>query len=198
MLYHSPRCDPIASPNRHVRASNFRGARVEPRSFPADFTWGAATASYQIEGAVHADGRGESIWDRFSHTPGRVLNGDTGDVACDHYNRMRDDVALMARLGLNAYRFSVSWSRVLPAGTGAVNQAGLDFYDRLVDVLLARGIAPFVTLYHWDLPQALEDAGGWPVRATAEAFADYAGGGAARLGGRGPSIATLKQHRGVA
>src|SRR5450759_5371709 len=121
------------------------------------------------------DGRGESIWDRFSHTPGRVRNGDTGDVACDHYHRYRDDVALMAGLGLDAYRFSVSWSRVLPTGTGAVNQAGLDFYDRLVDELLAHEIAPFVTLYHWDLPQALEDAGGWPVRATAEAFADYAG-----------------------
>ena len=153
---------------------------MEPRSFPADFSWGAATASYQIEGAVHADGRGESIWDRFSHTPGRVLNGDTGDVACDHYHRMRDDVALIAGLGLNAYRFSVSWSRVLPTGTGPVNQAGLDFYDRLVDELLARDIAPFVTLYHWDLPQALEDAGGWPVRATAEAFAEYAGIVAAR------------------
>ncbi len=166
---------------------------MESRSFPADFTWGAATASYQIEGAVHAEGRGESIWDRFSHTPGRVLNGDTGDVACDHYHRMRDDVALIAGLGLNAYRFSVSWSRVLPEGSGAVNPAGLDFYDRLVDELLARGIAPFVTLYHWDLPQALEDAGGWPVRATAEAFADYAGIVAARLGSRVRAIATLNE-----
>lgn len=166
---------------------------MEPRSFPADFSWGAATASYQIEGAVHADGRGESIWDRFSHTPGRVLNGDTGDVACDHYHRMRDDVALIAGLGLNAYRFSVSWSRVLPTGTGAVNQAGLDFYDRLVDELVAHDIAPFVTLYHWDLPQALEDSGGWPVRATAEAFAEYAGIVAARLGSRVRSIATLNE-----
>jgi len=166
---------------------------VEPRSFPDGFVWGAATASYQIEGAAREDGRGESIWDRFSHTPGRVRNGDTGDVACDHYHRYRDDVALMAGLGLDAYRFSVSWSRVLPTGTGAVNQAGLDFYDRLVDELLAHEIAPFVTLYHWDLPQALEDAGGWPVRATAEAFADYAGIIAARLGSRVRSIATINE-----
>jgi beta-glucosidase len=166
---------------------------VEPRSFPDGFVWGAATASYQIEGAAREDGRGESIWDRFSHTPGRVRNGDTGDVACDHYHRYRDDVALMAGLGFNAYRFSVSWSRVLPAGTGTVNQAGLDFYDRLVDELLAHEIAPFVTLYQWDLPQALEDAGGWPVRATAEAFANYAGIVAARLGSRVRSIATINE-----
>ncbi len=166
---------------------------MRSRSFPDGFVWGAATASYQIEGAARDDARGESIWDRFSHTPGRVRNGDTGDVACDHYHRYRDDVALMAGLGFNAYRFSVSWSRVLPAGTGAVNQAGLDFYDRLVDELLAHDIAPFVTLYHWDLPQALEDAGGWPVRATAEAFADYAGIVAARLGSRVRSIATINE-----
>ena len=166
---------------------------MEPRSFPADFVWGAATASYQIEGAAGEDGRGESIWDRFSHTPGRVRNGDTGDVACDHYHRYPDDVALLAGLGLNAYRFSVSWSRVLPTGTGAVNQAGLDFYDRLVDELLARGIAPYATLYHWDLPQALEDRGGWPLRATATAFAEYAGIVAARLGDRLRSIATLNE-----
>ena len=166
---------------------------MDPRSFPDGFVWGAATASYQIEGAAAEDGRGESIWDRFSHTPGRVRNGDTGDVACDHYHRYRDDVALMAGLGLNAYRFSVSWSRVLPDGTGAVNEAGLDFYDRLVDELLAHGIAPFVTLYHWDLPQALEDAGGWPVRATAQAFAEYAGIVAARLGSRVRSIATINE-----
>ena len=156
------------------------------RSFPDDFVWGAATASYQIEGAVREDGRGESIWDRFSHTPGRVRNGDTGDVACDHYHRYREDVGLLAGLGLNAYRFSISWPRVLPAGTGQVNQAGLDFYDRLVDELLAHGIAPFVTLYHWDLPQALEDAGGWPARATAGAFAEYAGIVAATARRSGP------------
>ena len=166
---------------------------MEPRAFPDGFAWGAATASYQIEGAAREDGRGESIWDRFSHTPGRVRNGDTGDVACDHYHRYRDDVALMAELGLGAYRFSVSWPRVQPTGIGAVNEAGLDFYDRLVDELLAHGIEPYVTLYHWDLPQALEDAGGWPVRATAEAFADYAGIVAARLGDRVRSIATLNE-----
>jgi beta-glucosidase len=166
---------------------------VESRSFPERFVWGAATASYQIEGAAREDGRGESIWDRFSHTPGRVRNGDTGDVACDHYHRYRGDVALLAGLGLNAYRFSIAWPRILPTGTGGVNEAGLDFYDRLVDELLAHDIAPFATLYHWDLPQALEDAGGWPVRATAEAFADYAAIVAARLGDRVRSIATFNE-----
>ncbi len=166
---------------------------MESRSFPDGFVWGAATASYQIEGAAREDGRGESIWDRFSHTPGHVRNGDTGDIACDHYHRYREDVALLAGLGLNAYRFSVSWSRVLPTGIGSVNEAGLDFYDRLVDELLAHGVAPYVTLYHWDLPQALEDAGGWPARATALAFADYAGIVAGRLGDRVRTIATLNE-----
>jgi beta-glucosidase len=162
-------------------------------AFPPGFAWGAATASYQIEGAVRDDGRGESIWDRFSHTPGRVANGDTGDVACDHYHRYREDVALMAELGLDAYRFSVAWPRVIPGGTGAVNKAGLDFYDRLVDELCARGIAPHVTLYHWDLPQVLEDAGGWAVRSTADAFAAYAEVVARRLGDRAAAIATLNE-----
>jgi beta-glucosidase len=166
---------------------------VTTRQFPAGFVLGAATASYQIEGAADADGRGESIWDRFSHTPGRVRGGDTGDVACDHYHRYREDVALMAELGLNAYRFSVSWPRVMPAGTGDVNEAGLDFYERLVDELLARGIAPHLTLYHWDLPQALEDAGGWPVRATAEAFARYVELVARRLGDRVGHFATFNE-----
>jgi beta-glucosidase len=163
------------------------------RRFPDDFVWGAATASYQIEGAANEDGRGESIWDRFSHTPGKIRNGDTGDRACDHYHRVADDVALMADLGLGAYRFSVAWPRVIPTGTGAVNRAGLDFYDRLVDSLLAAGIRPFVTLYHWDLPQALEDRGGWPVRATAEAFAEYAAVVARALGDRVAAIATLNE-----
>jgi beta-glucosidase len=167
-------------------------------AFPEDFVWGAATASYQIEGAVDADGRGPSIWDSFSHTPGRVANGETGDVACDHYHRYREDVALMAELGLDAYRFSVSWSRVLPEGTGRVNEAGLDFYDRLVDELLAHGITPHMTLYHWDLPQALEDAGGWPTRATAEAFAEYAAVVARRLGDRVRHIATFNEPYVVA
>jgi len=152
--------------------------------FPAGFRFGAATASYQIEGAVHADGRGPSIWDTYSHTPGLVLNGDTGDVACDHYHRYAEDVELLRRLGVDAYRFSVAWPRVLPTGAGEVNQRGLDFYDRLVDALLEAGITPTATLYHWDLPQALEDAGGWRVRATAEHFAAYTRIVADRLGDR--------------
>ncbi|MEV5751403.1 GH1 family beta-glucosidase [Actinoallomurus sp. NPDC052308] len=142
--------------------------------FPTGFVWGAATAAYQIEGAVDEDGRGPSIWDTFAHTPGKVLGGDTGDVATDHYHRFREDVALMASLGLTAYRFSISWSRVRPDGTGPVNAKGLDFYRRLVDTLLEAGVQPWPTLYHWDLPQALEDAGGWPNRDTAYRFAEYA------------------------
>jgi beta-glucosidase len=157
---------------------------IDPSSFPSDFVWGAATASYQIEGAVHEDGRGESVWDRFCATPGKVRGGDTGEVACDFYHRYRDDVKLMKELGLDAFRFSIAWSRVLPDGRGAVNQAGLDFYDRLVDELLANGIEPFATLFHWDTPQALEDQGGWPARATAEAFVEYADAVASRLGDR--------------
>src|SRR6476469_1952150 len=161
--------------------------------FPPDFLWGAATASYQIEGAVTEDGRGPSIWDTFSHTPGKTKNGDTGDVADDHYNRLQEDIALMRELGLDAYRFSVAWPRIIPAGTGAVNQAGLDFYDRLVDGLLAAGIQPFATLYHWDLPQALQDAGGWANRDTAAAFADYADVVAQRLGDRVRAWITLNE-----
>ena len=144
------------------------------RGFPEGFIWGAATAAYQIEGATAEDGRGPSIWDTFSHTPGKVRGGDTGDVAADHYHRFAEDVDLMAALNLGAYRFSVAWPRIQPDGSGPVNPAGLAFYDRLVDELLAEGIAPAVTLYHWDLPQALEDAGGWPARDTAHRFADYA------------------------
>jgi beta-glucosidase len=147
------------------------GAAVE---FPPKFLWGSATSAYQIEGAVSEDGRGPSIWDTFSHTPGRVHNRDNGDRAADHYHRFGEDVQLMAELGLRAYRFSVAWPRVQPRGRGPANQRGLDFYRRLVDRLLAAGIEPWLTLYHWDLPQALEDAGGWPARATAERFADYA------------------------
>jgi beta-glucosidase len=157
---------------------------VDPTVFPADFVWGAATASYQIEGAAHEDGRGESVWDRFSATPGKVRNGDSGEVACDFYHRYPGDVGLMADLGIDAFRFSIAWPRVLPDGRGPINPAGLDFYDRLVDELLARGIEPFATLFHWDTPQALEDAGGWPARETAEAFVEYAEIVAARLGDR--------------
>jgi beta-glucosidase len=147
---------------------------VDLAAFPADFAWGAATAAYQIEGGRHADGRTDSIWDTFSHSPGRVVGGDNGDVAIDHYRRWRDDIALMADLGIANYRFSVSWPRVQPGGRGPANQPGLDFYRRLVDELLRHGITPWVTLYHWDLPQELEDAGGWPDRDTAYRFADYA------------------------
>src|SRR5947209_6775567 len=144
------------------------------KQFPEDFRWGTATASYQIEGAVNEDGRGESIWDRFCTIPGKILNGDTGAVACDHYHRYREDVQLMRELGLNAYRFSIAWPRILPTGRGQVNSRGLDFYDRLVDTLLVANIEPFVTLYHCDLPQALQDeVGCWGSRQTAQAFADY-------------------------
>lgn len=142
-------------------------------SFPKGFLWGAATAAHQIEGSPLADGAGPSIWTRFAHTPGMTLGGDTGDVACDHYRRWKDDVKLMRELGLQAYRFSVSWSRILPDGTGRVNQAGLDFYSRLVDELLANDIEPLLTLYHWDLPAALDDRGGWLNRDSADWFAEY-------------------------
>jgi beta-glucosidase len=142
--------------------------------FPDGFIWGAATSAYQIEGAWDADGKGESIWDRFCHTPGTIVDGSSGDVACDHYRRWADDIALMSDLGVKAYRFSISWPRVLPSGRGSANQAGLDFYSRLVDGLLEAGIEPFPTLYHWDLPQALQDEGGWAERSTAEAFVEYA------------------------
>ena len=161
--------------------------------FPADFVWGAATASYQIEGAWREDGKGESIWDRFSHTPGKIDHGDTGDVAADHYHRWQADIALMAELGLKAYRFSVAWPRILPRGYGQVEPRGLDFYNRLVDGLLAAGIEPWVTLYHWDLPQALQDRGGWPARDTAKAFADYAEVVARSLGDRVKHWMTLNE-----
>src|SRR6266566_358318 len=161
--------------------------------FPADFLWGAATASYQIEGAAYEDGRGLSIWDQFAAIPGKVHQGDNGDVAADHYHRMPEDVALMAKLGLNAYRFSIAWPRILPQGTGTVNERGLDFYDRLVDALLARGITPLVTLYHWDLPLALHKQGGWLNRQTALAFADYAEVVVRRLGDRVDWWTTLNE-----
>nr|WP_106583998.1 GH1 family beta-glucosidase [Murinocardiopsis flavida] len=142
--------------------------------FPAGFVWGSATAAFQVEGATTADGRGTSIWDTFAARPGRIVGGDTGEPATDHYRRYPEDIALMRELGLGSYRFSIAWPRVLPAGKGAVNRAGLDFYDRLIDGLLAAGIEPWPTLYHWDLPQTLEDAGGWTRRDTAQRFAEYA------------------------
>jgi beta-glucosidase len=163
------------------------------RRFPSGFLWGSATSSYQIEGAATLDGRGESIWDRFCARPGAVTDGSSGAVACDHYHRFGDDIALMKRLNLNAYRFSIAWPRVLPEGRGQVNERGLDFYDRLVDAMLAEEIRPFPTLYHWDLPQALEDQGGWPVRATAEAFAEYADAVVSRLGDRVADWMTLNE-----
>ncbi|HEV2784025.1 MAG TPA: GH1 family beta-glucosidase [Actinophytocola sp.] len=161
--------------------------------FPEGFVWGAATAAYQVEGSTTVDGRGASIWDTFAQTPGKVLGGDTGDVAADHYRRFRADVALMAELGLSAYRFSVSWPRVQPGGRGPVNEPGLDHYEALVDELLGHGIMPVLTLYHWDLPQELEDAGGWGERDTANRFAEYAASVAGRLGDRVPLWTTLNE-----
>ncbi len=171
---------------RHGRVNLFSGKQPLASSipFPKDFWWGAATASYQIEGAWNEDGKGESIWDRFAHTPGKIKNGDTGDVACDSYHRWREDIALAQSLNLNSYRFSISWPRIQPTGSGQPNPKGLDFYSRLVDGLLQAKIRPLVTLYHWDLPQALEDAGGWPNRETADRFADYATLVARTLGDR--------------
>jgi len=162
-------------------------------AFPPGFTWGVSTASYQIEGAVSEDGRGTSVWDTFSHTPGKVRDGDTGDVACDHYHRYPEDVALMADLGVGAYRFSVAWPRIQPTGEGPANAAGLDFYDRLVDSLLASDIDPLVTLFHWDLPQPLEDAGGWLNRDTSARFGEYADLVAQRLGDRVKLWITLNE-----
>lgn len=162
-------------------------------TLPPGFRFGTATAAYQIEGAHDEDGRGPSIWDTFSHTPGRTLGGATGDTAADHYHRYREDITLLRDLGVDSYRFSISWSRLLPEGTGPVNTKGLDFYDRLIDELLAVGIAPAVTLYHWDLPQALEDRGGWRVRDTAQAFAAYAALAAERYGDRVARWITLNE-----
>ena len=161
--------------------------------FPNDFLWGTATASYQIEGAAQEDGRSASIWDTFSHTPGKVKNGDTGDIACDHYRRFENDLDLMKEIGINAYRLSVSWSRVIPNGRGATNSKGLAFYDRLIDGLLERNIDPWVTLYHWDLPQALQDKGGWDARDTAFALADYANVVTHALGDRVKNWITINE-----
>jgi beta-glucosidase len=153
-------------------------------SFPDDFFWGVATSAHQIEGAFHEDGRGESIWDRLEATPGSIADGSDASVACDHYHRWRDDIGLMTRLGVNAYRFSIAWPRILPAGRGTVNAAGLDFYDALVDALLKERIRPLITLYHWDLPQALQDQGGWMSRESVDAFVEYADVVTTRLGDR--------------
>lgn len=181
--------DPTATPTTQG-SPDYRDSGL---AFPKGFTFGSATASYQVEGAFDEDGRKPSIWDTFSKTPGKVWNGDTGDVACDHYHRLEADLDLMADLGLDAYRFSLAWPRIIPAGTGAVNQAGIDFYNRLIDGLLARDIKPVATLYHWDLPQPLEDAGGWPVRATADAFEEYARVVGAAFGDRVATWTTLNE-----
>ena len=165
--------------------------------FPEGFVWGASTAAYQIEGAPAADGKGPSVWDTFSHTPGKVRGGDTGDIACDSYHRYREDVALLAALGLSSYRFSISWPRIQPGGRGAVNQRGLDYYRALLDSLGEHGIAATVTLYHWDLPQELQDQGGWAARETAERFAEYASLTAAALGDRVARWITLNEPQVV-
>jgi len=175
-----------------LRGPETTGSTDTDRRFPPGFLWGAATAAYQIEGAVAEDGRSRSIWDTFTRVPGAVVGGDTGDVACDHYHRFRDDVALLGRLGMGSYRFSVAWPRVRPDG-GAVNARGLDFYQRLVDELLEHDITPWLTLYHWDLPQALEDAGGWTNRDTAYRFEEYAVSVHEALGDRVPFWTTLNE-----
>ncbi len=170
------------------------GARAAAkRTLPAGFVWGVSTAAYQIEGGATADGRGPSIWDVFSHQPGRVANGDTGDIACDHYHRYAEDIALMRGLGIDAYRFSVSWSRVMPTGSGKVNEAGVAFYDRLIDGVLEAGIEPWLCLYHYDLPQALQDRGGWISRDIAQWYADYAELIAKRFGDRVKRFATFNE-----
>jgi beta-glucosidase len=179
-----------------IRPASTVDPKIDPALasvFPPDFLWGVASSAYQVEGAVQEDGRGLSIWDRFAATPGRTYEGQTGEFATDHYHRMAEDVALMAELGIRAYRFSVAWPRVLPDGVGRVNELGLDFYDRLVDALLSHGIQPAVTLYHWDLPVALQDRGGWQDRDTAFAFADYSEIVARRLGDRAKRWITMNE-----
>lgn len=176
-----------------VLSGNAMAQSTRMPRLPADFVWGASTSSYQIEGAVNVDGRGPSIWDTFSHTPGRINDGTNGDVACDHYKRYAGDVELMAHTGFKGYRFSIAWPRVMPEGTGAVNASGLDFYDRLVDKLLEQGVAPFACLYHWDLPQALQARGGWHNRDIAGWFTDYARLTVARLGDRVKPWAMLNE-----
>jgi beta-glucosidase len=193
-LFGSAALAPAALTNLAIPASAQTAQSASPaRSFPPGFLWGSATASYQVEGAVNEDGRGPSIWDTFSRTPGKTNNGDTGDVADDHYHRYKEDIALMKALGLKTYRFSVAWPRVYPQGTGTPNPKGLDFYNRMLDELLAAGIEPYCTLFHWDLPQALEDKGGWQSRDTSEAFANYAGYVAQHLSDRVKHFMTMNE-----
>lgn len=195
-----------AVPAAAQNAASGSADRASPPQFPPGFIWGVATAAYQIEGSPDADGKGKSIWDTYSHIPGRIKNGDTGDVANDHYRLYRQDVAMMKEMGAKAYRFSISWPRIFPEGDGTPNQKGMDFYNRLVDELLAAGIEPFATLYHWDLPQALQDkVGGWQSRETAKAFGDYAGHVAKALSDRVRHFFTINEfgvfvelgHRGI-
>ena len=166
-------------------------------SFRHDFVWGAATASYQIEGAAFEDGKGANIWDTFSHTPGKISDNSTGDIACDHYYKYKEDVQLMARIGIKAYRFSISWSRILPEGTGRINQKGIEFYKALIDEHLAYGIEPYLTLYHWDLPQALEDKGGWQNDLSPEWFEEYATLVAREFGDKVRFFTTFNEPQGV-
>src|SRR4030088_1738298 len=192
----------LAQTSAESQPKSVQGAAA---TFPEGFSWGVATSAFQIEGAVKQDGRGASIWDSYAHTPGKIRNGDNADVAVDHYHRYKDDVRLMQDMGVKAYRFSIAWPRIFPSGTGQPNAKGLDFYRRLIDALLEAGIEPFPTLYHWDLPQALQDRGGWQSRDTARAFADYAGTMAAKLSDRVTSFFTINEffsfvdigHRGL-
>jgi len=172
-----------ASRQQHVPSGDTQ-AQIKNARFPDGFLWGMATSAFQVEGAWNADGKGESIWDRYSHTPGKIKDGATADVSCDQYHRYKEDIAIMKRLNMKSYRFSTSWARIQPSGTGPVNQKGLDYYSRLVDALLEEGIRPFCTIYHWDLPQALEDRGGWPNRDLAGYYADFAAILAKNLGDR--------------
>lgn len=176
-----------------AEAQGSESTQLTPSSFPQGFLWGSATASYQVEGAVHEGGRGPTIWDTFSHTPGKTHNGDTGDVADDFYHRYKADIEIMRDLGLKTCRFSIAWSRIFPTGTGSPNQQGIDFYRRLTEALLAAGVEPYATLYHWDLPQPLQDRGGWGNRDTAKAFADYAGFIAGKLQDRVKHIMTTNE-----
>src|SRR5262245_21500478 len=189
-------CSTTDSPASQVQqAANLAGTPSSNRTFPKDFYWGVGTSSYQIEGAWNEDGKGLSIWDSYTHKPGHIKNDDTGDVANDHYHRYKEDVALMKDIGANSYRFSIAWPRIFPEGTGTANTKGLDFYRRLVDELKASRIEPFATLYHWDLPQALQDKGGWQSRDIPKAFGDYAGYVAEQLSDRVHYFFTINEFR---
>ncbi len=194
----SPPIEPTPTTGEALSSCSSLLSTNETMTFPKDFLWGAATSAYQIEGAWNEDGKGESILDRFTHTPGKIKNNDNGDVALDHYHRYKDDIALMGQIGLRAYRFSIAWTRLLPSGRGQVNPGGVDFYDRLVDTLLEAGIQPFPTVYCWDLPQALQDEGGWTKRGIIDAYVEYADLISRRLGDRVKSWTTLNEPTAIA